>query len=102
MAIRRKPLLPVVLLAAAAAAWMPLVVTYASEFIAVDRCLDSGGSYDYRRHTCDHERNHPHLAFATRHPRLIAAIPAAAIASGVLVVGALLMFVSRTSRRNAG
>jgi hypothetical protein len=27
---------------------LPAVVSYASEFVAVDRCLD-GGSYDYSR-----------------------------------------------------
>jgi hypothetical protein len=25
----------------------------------IDACLDSGGSYDYEREACDHERSHP-------------------------------------------
>ncbi len=27
---------------------------------SVDSCLDSGGSYDYQRCTCDFDKNHPY------------------------------------------
>lgn len=34
--------------------WSPL-----SRFLAVDRCLDQGGSYDYRMGACAHSRSYP-------------------------------------------
>ena len=102
MAITRKPLLVVGLFVAAIGVWLPLVGSYASEFVAVDQCLDSGGSYDYARNTCDHERNHPYIGFAERHPQLVGASPAAVTLSGVLLVGALCIVMRGSSNRNAG
>ena len=43
-----------------------LVWPLASEFMAVDACLDSGGSYDYVLSTCDLQRDHPHLQLFER------------------------------------
>jgi len=34
-------------------AWPPV-----AEFVAVDACLDSGGSYNYELGVCDHEHSH--------------------------------------------
>lgn len=34
-------------------AWQPL-----HEFLVIDSCLDSGGSFDYDRNVCDYEVNH--------------------------------------------
>ena len=36
-----------------------LLVLEARTFVAVDRCLDSGGSFDHELFRCDHIRNHP-------------------------------------------
>ena len=36
-----------------------LTWTWVAEFLAVDACLDSGGSYDYERSVCDHQSSHP-------------------------------------------
>jgi hypothetical protein len=35
----------------------------------VDACLDQGGSFDYAGMSCDHEKNHPYVAYSMRHPR---------------------------------
>jgi len=33
----------------------------ATEFMAVDACLDGSGSFDYTRSVCDHEQNHSYV-----------------------------------------
>jgi hypothetical protein len=52
---------------------LPLVVVAAWEFLAVDRCLDAGGSFDYRELTCDFSESHSYVAFPARRPELILA-----------------------------
>lgn len=42
-----------------------------SEFISVDSCLDSGGSYDYHRDTCDKMENHLYIPYFERKMNLI-------------------------------
>jgi drug/metabolite transporter (DMT)-like permease len=37
-----------------------------SEFLAVDRCLDEGGSYDYAQGRCDRATNHPYVPWSER------------------------------------
>jgi hypothetical protein len=37
------------------AAWAVILFT---DWMRVDECLDSGGSYDYERGVCDFERQH--------------------------------------------
>jgi hypothetical protein len=70
----------------------PAAATYASEFIAVDRCLDGGGSYDYSRGACDQERSYPYIPFASRYPRLVRSFqPLLFVGSGLLVAGILLL-----------
>ncbi|MDH3614532.1 MAG: hypothetical protein OES10_14790 [Gammaproteobacteria bacterium] len=49
-------------------AWQPL-----SEFFAIDSCLDSGGSFNYEIHTCDHAVSRP---VGSRRSKLNAAPPA--------------------------
>jgi hypothetical protein len=44
------------MLAAAAMVWSPI-----STFLAVDSCLDAGGSFDYTSHECDFESSHPYV-----------------------------------------
>lgn len=69
----------------------PTAATYASDFIAVDRCLDGGGSYDYTRGACDQERSHPYISFASRYPRLVSTFrPLLLVGSALLVAGILL------------
>ena len=44
-------------LGAVAVAWSPL-----NTFLAVDSCLDAGGSFDYVKDVCDYTNSHPYLA----------------------------------------
>ena len=44
---------------------------YGIEFLAVDSCLDSGGSYDYEKYECDKMENHPYTAYPKRKKALI-------------------------------
>lgn len=44
----------------------PLAVNAIRESVALDSCLDAGGSYDYAAARCDHERNHTASPFAER------------------------------------
>jgi len=43
-----------------------LVLPLADEFVAIDSCLDSGGSFDYVRSVCDHSRSHPYIGLGWR------------------------------------
>jgi len=36
----------------------------AQQFLAVDACLDSGGSYNYAVGVCDHQASHPYIETA--------------------------------------
>ena len=55
----------------AIAAVAPPAKTYASEWFAVDSCLDSGGSFNYGTMECDHTTNHPYVSFERRHPGMM-------------------------------
>jgi hypothetical protein len=55
---------------------------YAREFLAVDSCLDSSGSFDYSTMTCDHVQNHAYVPYRRRHP---ATVPLAVVAAIVAV-----------------
>jgi len=48
-----------------------LVTNYGSEFLAVDSCLNSGGSYDYDNNRCDRKENHPYIPYSNRKKALI-------------------------------
>jgi hypothetical protein len=37
-----------------------------AEFVAVDVCLDRGGSYDYQRSSCDFSVSHPFIPWSSR------------------------------------
>jgi len=45
-----------IVLGGALAVWPAL--GYVREFVAVDTCLDAGGSFDYTHSRCDHVENH--------------------------------------------
>jgi hypothetical protein len=49
---------------------LPFIVVAGREFLAVDGCLDAGGSFDYLKQTCDFSQNHAYLASSVRHRAL--------------------------------
>src|SRR6267143_1169202 len=61
---------------------------YGREFLAVDSCLDSSGSFDYAAMACDHMQNHPYIPYSHRHP----AIPRIAVFAGTVAVFGLVGF----------
>jgi hypothetical protein len=75
------------------------VRTYLSEWLAVDRCLDSGGSFDYASMQCDQAKNHPFVPFEARHPRLFQTLRVRFVIAGpLLLVGLAVMARSRRSQ----
>ncbi|MFB9888043.1 hypothetical protein [Balneatrix alpica] len=48
-----------------------LMGSFWQEFMAVDACLDAGGSFDYQQLVCDHQANHPFIPFGARHSGLV-------------------------------
>ena len=48
-----------------------LLKDYGSEFLSVDSCLDSGGSYDYYNNKCDKKENHSYIPYSNRKKALI-------------------------------
>jgi hypothetical protein len=63
----------------------------ASEFFAVDSCLDTGGSFDYVTGQCDHTNNHPYADTWAQHGKAIfGAFICVVIGSGLLFVGKIL------------
>jgi hypothetical protein len=71
------------LLVAAAVAWVPL-----NRFLAVDSCLDGGGSFDYSNGICDFEQNHPDAPRSTSPLLLVLGVVSA-------IGGAFLLVFSR-------
>jgi len=67
--------------------------SYVREYLAVDGCLDSGGSFDYRTAGCDHQQSHPYVPYVERHPR---SIPVAAAAAALGAIGTLLLVRRRS------
>jgi hypothetical protein len=47
----------ILILVAGYLAWQPV-----SLFLAVDGCMDQGGSFDYVTQTCDFETSHPYVS----------------------------------------
>jgi len=63
-----------------------LLGDYGRDFIAVDRCLDSGRVYDYREGRCRGGVIHlPSIPYAARSPALLAGAVAMAIFGFVLI-----------------
>jgi hypothetical protein len=75
------------LLVAGAIALLPL-----RTFLAVDSCLDGGGSFDYEKYECDFVENHPLGA-----PRIANSVLFAGGIALALIGAALLAFSRRTS-----
>ena len=78
-------------------ALLPLAFVSLRETAAVDRCLDAGGSYDYRARRCDMAVTHPHQPFLQRHSVLLGGV---VVALAGLGVAAYLR--GRAVRRHAG
>jgi predicted small lipoprotein YifL len=65
---------------------------YGREFLAVDSCLDSSGSFDYATMTCDHTDSHPYSPYTQRHPTVTSI---AVLAGSVAACGLAGFFLSR-------
>src|SRR5437899_1185031 len=81
----------------AAATVAPPTRMFASEWLTVDACLDSGGSFNYAAMECDHVTNHPYVSFERRHPgRLHSLRVRASVCAPVGLLGlALLVWPKR-------
>jgi hypothetical protein len=75
------------ILGAVAVVWSPL-----RTFLAVDACLDTGGSFDYVKGMCDYARSHPYLAQGN----------AVRVAVAVLLAAAGAAAIGATSRHSTG
>jgi hypothetical protein len=93
---RRAVILMVFLAGAACTPWALIVVTYVFETIAVDRCLDSGGSFDYSRMVCDNSRNHPYVSFEERHQAFVRSMHYLGV--GLMASVATVAFLLRNPR----
>jgi hypothetical protein len=60
---------------------------YVREFLAVDSCLDGGGSFDYAQSRCDQANNHPFIAYSDRHATSLRV----GLAGAILCVGAAML-----------
>lgn len=50
------------------------VMPFVEEFLAVDECLDAGGSFNYLRGSCDFAMSHPFLPYSQRYSANILAV----------------------------
>ena len=82
----RRVFLTLAIAAVAVLGW--LAWGYGREFLAVDSCLDSSGSFDYVTTTCDHTESHPYSPYSQRH----SGAPAMAVLAGSLAVCGLVGF----------
>ena len=74
------------LLLAAIVAWPA-----ASEFVAVDACLDAGGSFNYVVGACDFQQSHPYAPFVGHSPWLL-------LVAGAVAIGGLFALARRAPR----
>lgn len=84
--------LVLIVLGGALAVWPAL--GYVREFVAVDACLDAGGSFDYTHSRCDHAENHAFIAYSDRHPMSVWI----AAAGGIVLATGTVMFFLRFPR----
>lgn len=76
--------------------WTPIAFIYTSEWLAADRCLDSGGSFDYRAMRCDYTANHPYVTFAQRHVALLVLMPYLRVVSAVALLTLVALLAGRS------
>ena len=91
--MKRRGLLLIVL-GGALAVWPAL--SYVREFVAVDSCLDAGGSFDYAQSRCDRAETYPFVAYSERHPNSLSI----AAVGGVVLATGIVMFLLAPQRRN--
>ncbi len=67
---------------------LPIFAIWLQEFLAVDACLDRGGSFNYVAGQCDLIENHTYVAFSARHGLAVAlsVVAAALLSAGFLVL----------------
>jgi hypothetical protein len=65
----------------------------ASEFLAVDSCLDSGGSYDYNKKGCDKKGNYIYIPYGKRKTALILSC------SSISIIGLISIMRARQKRK---
>lgn len=80
----------------AAGPWAPIAFIYASEWLAGDRCLDSGGSFDYHAMRCDYTANHPYVPFEQRHVGLVVLMPYLRVMSTIALLSVIAVLVGRS------
>jgi hypothetical protein len=66
---------------------------YSREWLNVDSCLDSGGSFDYSRMVCDYKENHAFVSYSQRHPNSLL------IGGSALSIGLCAAFAAQQIRR---
>ena len=86
--------LMLIVLGAALATWSSL--GYVRDFVAVDSCLDAGGSFDYAQSRCDRAEPHPFIAYSERHPNSLRI----AATGGLVLATGIVMFLLDPQRRN--
>ena len=64
---------------------------YIQDSVAIDKCLDLGGSYDYLNSKCDFENNHTVVPFNHRYPKIY---------TGVILGFGALIVIALTPARN--
>ena len=70
-----------------------LAIDFLRESLLVDRCFDSGGSFDYVRSLCDSGVSHPYIPYARRHIKPIM------VGMALAVIAAMCLVVMRTKQR---
>ena len=75
----------------------PVTLDYMKESLAVDVCVDSGGSFDYSRNACDTEFGHEFVPYVDRHPAAVGV----ALLGLVAVVVAVAQLARARQRRAA-
>jgi hypothetical protein len=67
-------------------------IPWASEFFAVDACLDAHGSYDYVKGECDYVNSHPYIPS----PKRLHATPPTFVGGPLVLGGSILLVAGAT------
>lgn len=63
-----------------------LLAYWSVAYLAVDRCLDTGGSFDYAHRLCDYGASHPYS------PGLVDGLVPVLVGAGLSALGLILWF----------
>jgi hypothetical protein len=66
-----------------------IAVPFVREWSSVDRCLDSGGSFNYETNVCDYQTKHAYIPYSQRHPHALSTF---SIAAGAFVIALVASF----------